>query len=61
LADGNGTFAKLVDLELDLVGLGLGIRSKRYVLVAEDGVVKHIAVDGPVVKDTTAEAVLPFV
>ena len=40
LADGNGDFTKAIGLELDASGNGLGIRSKRYSMVVEDGVVK---------------------
>lgn len=45
LADGNGDFAKAVDLWLDASGAGLGIRSRRYAMVVEDGVVKSLSVD----------------
>jgi peroxiredoxin len=37
LADGSGAFAKAVGLDLDLSQRGLGIRSKRYAMVVEDG------------------------
>ncbi len=40
LADGNGQFAKALDVELDLADKGLGVRSRRYALLADDGVVK---------------------
>jgi len=40
LADGNGEFAKAVGLDFDGSGIGFGLRSQRYALVAEDGVVK---------------------
>src|SRR5215203_2188458 len=40
LADGNGEFARAIDLTVDASGNGLGIRSKRYAMVVEDGVVK---------------------
>jgi peroxiredoxin len=40
LADGNGEFAKGVDMTLDASGNGLGTRSKRYSMLVEDGVVK---------------------
>ncbi|MEC7397277.1 MAG: redoxin family protein, partial [Pseudomonadota bacterium] len=43
LADGNGELAKEMDIELDLAARGLGVRGKRFTLVAEDGVVKHLA------------------
>ena len=42
LADGNGDFAKAIDLTLDASGNGLGLRSKRYSMVVEDGVVKSL-------------------
>jgi peroxiredoxin len=45
LADGNGEFAKAVDLTVDASGNGLGIRSKRYAMVVEDGVVQALNVE----------------
>ncbi len=45
LADGNGEFAKAIDLTLDASGNGLGLRSKRYAMVVEDGVVKRLNVE----------------
>jgi peroxiredoxin len=45
LADGNGDFAKAVDLALDASGVGLGLRSKRYAMLVEDGVVKKLSVE----------------
>jgi len=47
LADGNGEFTRAVGLELDGSKYGMGLRSQRYALVAEDGVVKHLAVEQP--------------
>ncbi len=47
LADGSAAFTKAVGLELDLVARGMGVRSQRYALVAEDGVVTHLAVEEP--------------
>jgi peroxiredoxin (alkyl hydroperoxide reductase subunit C) len=47
LADGSGLFTKAVGLELDLVARGLGVRSQRYALVAEDGKVTHLAIEAP--------------
>jgi peroxiredoxin len=47
LADGNGDFTRAVGLELDGSRFGMGQRSQRYALVAEDGVVKHLAVEEP--------------
>ena len=45
LADGNGEFAKAIDLTLDLSGAGMGTRSKRYSMLVEDGVVKKLNVE----------------
>src|ERR1700721_1787941 len=42
LADGNGDFAKAIDMTLDASGNGLGIRSKRYSMLVDDGVVKKL-------------------
>ncbi|CAL0310502.1 unnamed protein product [Lupinus luteus] len=42
LSDGNGDFTKAIGVELDLSDkpVGLGIRSRRYSILAEDGIVK---------------------
>eukprot|EP00879_Flechtneria_rotunda_P001914 GHRR01002087.1.p1 GENE.GHRR01002087.1~~GHRR01002087.1.p1 ORF type:complete len:197 (+),score=66.25 GHRR01002087.1:186-776(+) len=40
LADGNGQFAKALGVDLDLTEKGLGVRSRRYALLADDQVVK---------------------
>lgn len=45
LADGNGDFAKGVDLVLDASGGGMGLRSKRFSMLLEDGVVKSLNVE----------------
>ena len=45
LADGNGDFAKAIDLSLDASANGLGLRSKRYSMLVEDGVVKSLNVE----------------
>lgn len=45
LADGSAEFAKGVDMVLDATAGGLGIRSKRYSMLVDDGVVKQINVE----------------
>jgi peroxiredoxin len=47
LADGAAAFAKAIGLELDLNARGMGWRSQRYALVAEDGKVTHLGVEAP--------------
>ena len=47
LADGNAAFSKAMGLELDATAFGMGMRSKRFALYAEDGVVKKLFVDAP--------------
>ena len=39
LADGSAEFTKALGLELDLTDKGLGLRSDRYAMIVEDGVV----------------------
>ncbi|HET9903496.1 MAG TPA: peroxiredoxin [Xanthobacteraceae bacterium] len=45
LADGNGEFAKAIDMTFDGSANGLGTRSRRYAMVVEDGVVRHLNVE----------------
>ena len=45
LSDGNGAFAKAIDMTMDASGNGLGIRSKRYAMLVDDGVVKTLNVE----------------
>jgi len=45
LADGNGTFAKACGLEIDLNVSGMGVRSRRYSMIVENGVVKALNVE----------------
>ena len=45
LADGNGAFTKAIGLELDASGFGMGVRSQRYAMVVNDGVVEALHVE----------------
>lgn len=59
LADGNGDYARALGLEMDAKGFGMGMRGKRFAIVAEDGVVKGLYVEGPgEFKVSSAEHVL---
>ncbi|HEX5065803.1 MAG TPA: peroxiredoxin [Myxococcota bacterium] len=59
LADGNAEFAKALGLDFDGSGIGFGVRSQRYALVADDGVVKQLAVEQPMKFEvSSADAIL---
>ena len=45
LADGNCSFTKALGLEMDGTAYGLGTRSQRFALYAENGVVKSLEVE----------------
>jgi peroxiredoxin len=47
LADGNGDFTRALGLEMDASAYGMGTRSKRFALYAEDGVVRQLHVEAP--------------
>ena len=59
LADGNGTYAAALGLELDASGFGLGTRGQRFALVVEDGTVTQLHVEAPMeFKVSSAESIL---
>ena len=59
LADGNGDFAKNIGLDVDLSDFGLGLRSKRYAMLVDDGVVEVLNVeDLPPQHDKSSAATL---
>ncbi|MBZ0217145.1 MAG: peroxiredoxin [Fimbriimonadaceae bacterium] len=45
LADGSADFTRAVGLDLDGSGLGMGIRSLRYSMLVDDGIVKSLNVE----------------
>ena len=47
LADGSADFAKATGLTFDLTARGMGIRSQRYSMLVQDGVVKALNVEAP--------------
>ncbi len=47
LADGNGDFTKSLGLEMDASGFGMGNRSQRFALIADDGVVSQLFIEAP--------------
>jgi peroxiredoxin len=59
LADGSGDFAKAIGLDIDLSNFGLGLRSKRYAMLVDNGVVKVLNVeDSPPVADKSSAETL---
>ncbi|MDH3403946.1 MAG: peroxiredoxin [Acidobacteriota bacterium] len=59
LADGSGDLARALDLVLDGRTFGMGLRSRRYAMVVDDGVVTYLGVeDGREVGVSSADAVL---
>jgi peroxiredoxin len=47
IADGSAHFSQAVGLELDLDAAGMGIRSQRYAMIVNDGVVELLNVEAP--------------
>ncbi|GAB3095289.1 redoxin family protein [Lysobacter terrae] len=47
LADGNGDFTRALGLELDASAYGMGKRSRRFALYADNGTVKKLFVEAP--------------
>lgn len=59
LADGSAEFTRAMGLEADMSGIGLGVRSKRYAAVIEDGVITTLNVEPkPGVDVSSCESVL---
>ena len=47
MADGSAKFTKALGLELDLTERGMGVRSQRYSMLVDNGVVKSVNVEAP--------------
>lgn len=58
VADGSHVFTSAIGMELDLTAGGLGIRSQRYAMVVNSGVVESINLDEGTIEKSTAEAIL---
>ncbi len=60
IADGSAVLTTALGLEVDLSDHGLGVRSKRFAAILDDGVVSELAVesDGVGIDVSTADAVL---
>ena len=59
LADGSGSFTEAMGLTLDLTARNMGVRSQRYAMIADNGVVTHLGVEeGGAFEVSSAEAIL---
>jgi peroxiredoxin len=47
MADGSATYTKALGLEMDLTARGMGVRSQRYSMLVDNGVVKALHVEQP--------------
>ncbi|RDV00982.1 peroxiredoxin [Trinickia dinghuensis] len=47
IADGSAAFTQALGLDQDLTARGMGIRSQRYAMVVDDGVVKTLNIEAP--------------
>jgi peroxiredoxin len=47
MADGSAVYTKALGLDQDLTARGMGVRSQRYSMLVEDGVVKALHVEQP--------------
>jgi glutaredoxin/glutathione-dependent peroxiredoxin len=47
LADGNGDYVKLLGLDLDATGFGMGHRGQRFALIVKDGTATQVNVESP--------------
>ena len=59
ISDGNCDYTKKIGLEIDSTAFGMGIRSRRYALVANDSKITQLFIDEPgKIEVSTAESVL---
>ncbi len=59
IADGNADFTEAMGLDVDATGWGMGaVRSKRFALIANDGVVEALEIDEKGLQKSSAENIL---
>ncbi len=59
LADGNADYARALGLDTDSSAWGMGIRSRRFAIIVDDGNASHVAVEEPgQLLDSAADAIL---
>jgi len=47
MADGNAAYTKALGVDTDLTARGMGVRSQRYSMLVDDGVVKQFNLEAP--------------
>lgn len=47
MADGSAAWTRALGLELDLTARGMGVRSQRYSMLLDDGVVRQLNIEAP--------------
>ncbi len=47
IADGNADFTRAIGLEIDRSDAGMGLRSQRYAMLVEDGVLRQLNLERP--------------
>jgi glutaredoxin/glutathione-dependent peroxiredoxin len=47
MGDGSALYTKALGLELDLIPRGMGVRSQRYSMLVDNGVVKTLNIEEP--------------
>jgi peroxiredoxin len=47
MADGNAAYTKALGVQMDLTDRGMGVRSQRYSMLVDDGVVKQFNLEAP--------------
>ena len=59
LADGNGEYTEAMGLAMDRSNFGLGLRGKRFAMIAENNIITHLAVEeGGEFNVSSAESIL---
>jgi peroxiredoxin len=58
LSDGNADYATALGLVLDGTGFGMGMRSQRFAMIVDDGIITMLNVDEEGLDGSSAEAVL---
>jgi peroxiredoxin len=59
VADGNGELTRALGLEVDASGYGMGVRSKRYAMIVDDGRVEELLVEpGGGLNVSSAESII---